>query len=142
MEREIWIEKRSKGDLYAKPLGKSVLFQNQRMYKCRRLSQWICWGDYLVKWQDALWYYGYNEKVITRLLDIQEIRDIINKYIGDKPFYDAVKEAEKYTESKTDNFRGCKGAELNRVRWHFAQIYKKSREEMDKLTDEEIYKMW
>ena len=119
-----YIQEWNRSNSMAYRSGKIVVFQKQKLSFCKKLSHWIRWGKYVIRIDDVLWFAGYDESESTDFKEkgIDFFKEILQKYIGEKPYDDVAKEAEKYS------YR----------RWLYAKFNNLSKAEMDDVTDVQI----
>ena len=126
MEKEVFIVKWHILDYSGRRCGNGFMFQNEQVFKCEKLTQWIRWGKFLIRYRDILWFSGNSQKIDSNpTLDYLEF--IFNKFLIDKPLIEFCKTSENFTEE-------------HKKRYYYSRIKNLSKKELDLITDSEIEK--
>ena len=127
MRKEIFIHKWEISDYSGRRCGKIVLFQGKKFSFCKKLTAWIRFDKYLIRWYDILWFAGFEgEEYGIKESGIDNLLDKFNQYIGENEIIKFVKEVEDFASND------------NRFRWFYAKAHNLSKKELDKLSDEFI----
>ena len=105
--------------------GERVKFQSKVLSKCKHLTSWIRVDNYLIRFEELLWYAGMKLEEIPHTCEILELKNLFELHIKDKPILELCQEIEDYGNN-------------NKMRWFYARTRCLTKREIDKLSDEFI----
>ena len=122
---DICIHKYEKGDYEGRARGEKVFFQGRKLSFCNKLTAWVKYDKYLIRYYDILWFAGYTGEDFRLPDNIEYIKELFIKYIGEKDIIQLANEYDKYKIS-------------NKMRNFYGRFNNISKYDLDKISDHKI----
>jgi len=107
--------------------GEQYVLNGMKLYKCKRLSEWIRGDEYLLRFRIVIWFLGgdWDEEIDT----IFDIGSRLKELLGDRDIFEIAGQAEEYCNKLP-----------NRMRWFLAAVHHAKKEVVDAKSEKELVK--
>ena len=124
---EVYLTKWHISDYDGRRDGEEFILNGMKLYKCKRLSEWIRVDDWELRFRNVIWFLGGEWREFGYLRSDYTITNVglrLEELLNNKNIFEVARQAENYANKLPD-----------RMRWFYAALHQVKREVVDKMSD-------